>query len=97
MKSLFKLKPIWLVSALLGVTVLMFAGCEQKAVTDVARGFGKKTVAEYVENSDVMQVLNSFGVDFAQGYGIGRPVGAEELLHLLHSHQEKNTARNLVG
>jgi PAS domain S-box-containing protein len=50
-----------------------------KAITDVAKGFGKKTIAEYVERNDVLTMLRSYGVDFAQGYRVGRPVGATEL------------------
>ncbi len=50
-----------------------------KAVTDVARGFGKKTVAEFVEEDDVLRLLRKFGVDFAQGYLVGRPRSAEQL------------------
>ena len=50
-----------------------------KAITDVARGFGKKTVAEFVEGDDVLHLLRNFGVDFAQGYLVGRPLSAEQL------------------
>ena len=50
-----------------------------KAITDVAKGFGKKTIAEYVERNDVLKMLRSYGVDFAQGYRVGRPVVATEL------------------
>ena len=50
-----------------------------KAITDVARGFGKKTVAEFVEGEDVLNLLKNFGVDFAQGYLVGRPQSAEQL------------------
>jgi diguanylate cyclase (GGDEF)-like protein len=44
-----------------------------KALTDVARGLGKITVAEFVENAETLRLLDRFGVDFAQGYHIGRP------------------------
>ncbi|MGH6636907.1 MAG: putative bifunctional diguanylate cyclase/phosphodiesterase, partial [Gammaproteobacteria bacterium] len=62
-----------------------------KAITDVARGFGKKTVAEYVESSEILGLLQSYGVDYAQGYHISPPLDAEALkatrraaLHLVH-------------
>jgi EAL domain-containing protein (putative c-di-GMP-specific phosphodiesterase class I) len=32
-----------------------------------------KTIAEFVESSEVLTLLREFGVDFAQGYVIGRP------------------------
>lgn len=44
-----------------------------KAMTDVAHSLGKKVVAEYVENKEILDILRKYGVDFAQGYHIGRP------------------------
>ena len=44
-----------------------------KALTDVAKGLGKATVAEFVENAETLRLLKKLGVDFAQGYYIGRP------------------------
>ena len=32
-----------------------------------------KTIAEFVENDEILQVLKEVGVDYAQGYGIARP------------------------
>ncbi|MCR4288383.1 MAG: EAL domain-containing protein, partial [Deltaproteobacteria bacterium] len=50
-----------------------------KAMTDVAQGLGIKTVAEFVENDATLQLLKGFGVDYAQGYLIGKP--APEVLN----------------
>jgi diguanylate cyclase (GGDEF)-like protein/PAS domain S-box-containing protein len=47
-----------------------------RALAEVARGFGKKTVAEFVEDERALNMLRAFGVDYAQGYFIGKP-GAE--------------------
>jgi diguanylate cyclase (GGDEF)-like protein len=44
-----------------------------KALTDVAKGLGKITVAEFVEDAETLRLLETFGVDFAQGFHIGRP------------------------
>ena len=44
-----------------------------KALVDVARGLGKKTIAEYVENKEILAKLDEIGVDYAQGFYIGRP------------------------
>lgn len=44
-----------------------------KALIDVAKGLGKKTVAEYVENAEILEILREYGVDYAQGFYIGRP------------------------
>ena len=44
-----------------------------EAVVSLARGFGIKTVAEGVEDAATYALLRELGVDFAQGYSIGRP------------------------
>ena len=38
----------------------------------------KQTIAEFVENQAIFEKLREIGVDYAQGYGIGRPVPMEE-------------------
>ena len=45
------------------------------SINDIAHSFGKRTVAEFVENADVLRVLQESGVDFVQGYHISRPSG----------------------
>ncbi|MGH8685334.1 MAG: EAL domain-containing protein, partial [Nitrosospira sp.] len=49
-----------------------------RALCDVARGFGKKTTAEFVENAATLSVLEKMEVDYAQGYFIGMPAPASE-------------------
>ncbi|HET8848403.1 MAG TPA: EAL domain-containing protein [Marinobacter sp.] len=46
-----------------------------KAMCDVARGMGLKTVAEFVENTDMMILLQELGVDYGQGLGRPGPLG----------------------
>ena len=44
-----------------------------KHIHQIAREFGKKTIAEYVEDEETLEVLREIGVDYAQGYHYGRP------------------------
>lgn len=44
-----------------------------KALTEAVHGFGKQVVAEFVEDGETLDMLQGYGVDFAQGYYIGRP------------------------
>jgi len=44
-----------------------------KALVDIAKGMGKKTIAEFVEDAETLALLDAFGVDYAQGYYIGKP------------------------
>ena len=44
-----------------------------QAVVDIARGLGKRTVAEMVGDQPTLELLASLGIDHAQGYHIGKP------------------------
>ncbi len=49
------------------------------AINDIAHVMGIRTVAEFVENESILRRLDAIGVDFVQGYAIGRPQPADEL------------------
>ncbi|MGH2975664.1 MAG: putative bifunctional diguanylate cyclase/phosphodiesterase [Solirubrobacterales bacterium] len=51
-----------------------------QAIVGVARGLGKTTIAEYVQDDVTIQMLREYGVDMAQGYHLGRPVAVAEAL-----------------
>ena len=44
-----------------------------KALVDVCRGLGIKTVAEFVGDEETLTLLKEMGVDYAQGYFVGHP------------------------
>jgi diguanylate cyclase (GGDEF)-like protein/PAS domain S-box-containing protein len=48
------------------------------AINQVGHTMGIQTVAEYAESAAVIEQLRKLGVDYAQGYGIGRPQPIEE-------------------
>ena len=50
-----------------------------RAINEVGKTLGKATVAEFVENDEVRARLAELGVDFVQGYGIGRPRPLDDL------------------
>jgi diguanylate cyclase (GGDEF)-like protein len=50
-----------------------------QAIVQIARGLGKQTIAEFVEDESTKQMLREYGVDMAQGYHLGRPTDAAEL------------------
>jgi EAL domain-containing protein (putative c-di-GMP-specific phosphodiesterase class I) len=45
-----------------------------KSINDIGKAMGKQTIAEFVETKGIMEKLNEIGVDYAQGYYIGKPV-----------------------
>ena len=44
-----------------------------RAIVSVARALGIKTVAESVSNAETIRLLQKHGVDYAQGFYVGRP------------------------
>jgi diguanylate cyclase (GGDEF)-like protein/PAS domain S-box-containing protein len=61
-----------------------------QAIVEIAKGMGKKTIAEFVETEEVLVLLRALGVDFAQGYRIGAPDDLE-------AFWEVDTARAAVS
>jgi diguanylate cyclase (GGDEF)-like protein len=49
-----------------------------RSLVDVAHGLGKTATAEWVEDERTLERLREYGVDFAQGYHLGRPRPAAE-------------------
>jgi diguanylate cyclase (GGDEF)-like protein len=49
-----------------------------QAIVQIARGLGKATIAEYVQDDTTIEMLREYGVDMAQGFHLGRPVGLDE-------------------
>jgi EAL domain-containing protein (putative c-di-GMP-specific phosphodiesterase class I) len=49
-----------------------------QALVGVARGMGKQTIAEYVGDESTMRLLRNYGVDYAQGFEVGRPCAQVE-------------------
>jgi EAL domain-containing protein (putative c-di-GMP-specific phosphodiesterase class I) len=43
------------------------------AIVSLAQGFGQETIAEGVEDAETLSLLRKAGVNFAQGFHIGRP------------------------
>jgi diguanylate cyclase (GGDEF)-like protein/PAS domain S-box-containing protein len=44
-----------------------------QAIVSIARGLGQKTVAEGVEDEETLATVRRLGVDYAQGFYLGRP------------------------
>lgn len=45
-----------------------------KVLTEVSQAFGKKIIAEFVENEQILELLGQLGVDYAQGYYVSKPL-----------------------
>ncbi|MBR7743760.1 EAL domain-containing protein [Phycicoccus sp. BSK3Z-2] len=51
-----------------------------RSIVDVARNLGKGTVAEFVSSQEELTMVRDLGVDYAQGYFVGRPVAYDEFV-----------------
>jgi len=61
-----------------------------KTIHELSHLFGKKTIAEYVENEDIIEKLKEIGVDYAQGYHLGKPMPIDMMALLSTSLNEDN-------
>ncbi|MGH1485148.1 MAG: GGDEF/EAL domain-containing response regulator [Cellvibrionaceae bacterium] len=50
-----------------------------RSIIEVVQSLGRKTVAEFVENEEILQFLAANGVDYAQGYHIAKPMSVDDL------------------
>ncbi len=55
-----------------------------RSVTQVGHLMGVEVIAEYVENTQIIQILRDIGVDFGQGYGISKPIPLDEVIQRHH-------------
>jgi diguanylate cyclase (GGDEF)-like protein len=50
-----------------------------RSINEIAKLLGKRTVAEFAEDDAAIELLRAIGVDYAQGYGVGKPIPLTEL------------------
>ena len=50
-----------------------------RSINEIGHVMGKQTVAEFAENEAIVAELRRLGVDYAQGYGVGRPQPLEQM------------------
>lgn len=50
-----------------------------KSICEIGHFMGKKVIAEFVENNQILKMLRDLGVDYGQGYGIQKPRLLSEL------------------
>jgi diguanylate cyclase (GGDEF)-like protein/PAS domain S-box-containing protein len=65
-----------------------------EAIHNVGRVMGIKTVAESVENADILAALLLVGVDYAQGYHISRPMPMMDISYRRQPDAGKESAQD---
>jgi len=51
-----------------------------RSINDIGQVMGMQTIAEFVEDDEIKGMLKAIGVNYVQGYGIGKPRPFTELL-----------------
>jgi diguanylate cyclase (GGDEF)-like protein len=68
-----------------------------RAIAQLARGMSLTTVAEYVETEEISTRVATLGVDYGQGFAIGRPAPLVDLLAELPLYVSADTMPTVIG
>ncbi|MDB5852989.1 MAG: sensory box/GGDEF family protein [Herminiimonas sp.] len=68
-----------------------------RAIIEMAHSLGLVTVAEGVENAEVLSLLRRFGCDKAQGYYFGAPMPASEFMAFVLKERALKSIRMIAG
>lgn len=55
-----------------------------RAIADIAKGFGKQTIAEFVDQEALLPILKSYGITYGQGFYLGKPSQLRKLVISMH-------------
>ncbi len=61
-----------------------------KSINEIGQVMGMQTIAEFVEKDETKGMLKAMGVNYVQGFGIGKPLAFDELL------DRSNNVRNIA-
>lgn len=68
------------------------------AIVQLAKAMGLGTTAECVENEGIRSVISGLGVNYGQGFSLGRPQPLDQVLqHLLNSESRRAGADNALS
>jgi|TARA_B100000745_G_scaffold293313_1_gene235096 diguanylate cyclase (GGDEF)-like protein/PAS domain S-box-containing protein len=51
-----------------------------KSISEIGKALGKKTIAEFVENQQILNMLKTMGINCAQGFYLGRPAPIQDVI-----------------
>jgi EAL domain-containing protein (putative c-di-GMP-specific phosphodiesterase class I) len=66
-----------------------------KAISQLAKAMGMETIAEYVETDDLRVRMGDLGVDYGQGFAMGKSMHMESLLEELALYEATAGNRRL--
>jgi len=54
-----------------------------ESINQIGHVMGLETIAEFVENDEILEILTDIGVNYAQGYGIHKPCAFDDILSVV--------------
>lgn len=51
-----------------------------RSIKQIGHVMNIEIIAEYVENDEIIEILNEIGIDYGQGYGISRPMPIDDVV-----------------
>ena len=67
-----------------------------RSTIELGHSLGMMVIAEGVETEEELRHLQAFGCDYAQGYGISRPMPAEDIPRWMAARQRRTTWRRVA-
>ena len=65
-----------------------------QSMNQIAHALGKQTVAEFVQNEKTLDLLKEYGVDFAQGHYLGKPLDIVNTSNIIIASKPENIIYN---
>ncbi len=66
-----------------------------RSINDIGQVMGKKTTAEFAEDDEALAAVSQLGIDYAQGYGISKPMPYDAVQASLLLNTEATFLRTL--
>ncbi|EDP74164.1 EAL domain-containing protein, partial [Hydrogenivirga sp. 128-5-R1-1] len=66
-----------------------------ESVVKMAKTLGLKTVAEFIENEEILKTVKQLGIDYAQGFYLGKPKPLSEIIMLEHFYNKEYFLKQL--
>lgn len=51
-----------------------------KSINEIGHVMGMQTIAEFVENEEIRKMVTALGVNYGQGYGLGKPLPLKDII-----------------
>ena len=65
-----------------------------QSMNQIAHALGKQTIAEFVQNKKTLDLLRDYGVDFAQGHYLGKPLDMINTKKIITANQTEKIIYN---